>query len=197
MRVEIDDVPNGILNAAEMVGTDLIILGPHRSRLRDVFIGTTVERVVRVSRFPLLVAVQSPSAPHRRTLLALDFDEASKSAARAALAMGIFERSDVTVMHAFDAPAEGMLRRSMDQTGAIEDYVAGERERSVEKLRDLVQSLGLPPSDHVSPPSWHPAGALEAAAMRCPSDRAWNQPRRVRADDEHCVRRRGYDGMSR
>lgn len=142
--VVVDDVHSGILSAAEGIAADLIILGPHRSSLRDVFIGTTVERVVRRSRFPLLVAVQAPSASYERTLLALDFDEASKSAGRAALAMGIFEQTDVIVMHAFDAPAEGMLRRSLDTKDAIEDYVASERSAAVERLHELVSELGLP-----------------------------------------------------
>lgn len=142
--VQVDDVYDGILNAAEQVGAGLIVVGPHRRGLRDVFIGTTVERVVRRSRFPLLVAVQPPSASYERTLLALDFDEASKSAGRAALAMGVFEHTDVVVMHAFDTPAEGMLRRSLDTTGAIEDYVASERSGAVERLHGLVRELGLP-----------------------------------------------------
>jgi nucleotide-binding universal stress UspA family protein len=145
--VKVDDVHNGILEAAEEVAADLVILGPHRRRLRDVFIGTTVERVVRRSRFPLLVAVQTPSASYERTLLALDFDEASRSAARAALAMGIFERTEVIVMHAFDAPAEGMLRRAMDTTEAIDDYVANERGIAIDKLHELVRELDLPATD--------------------------------------------------
>jgi len=144
--VRVDDVHGGILAAAAEIGADLVILGPHRLSLRDVFVGTTVERVVRRSRFPLLVAVQVPSAPYRRTLLALDFDEASRSAGRAALAMGIFEHMDVIVMHAFDTPAETMMRRSMEPAGAIADYVAGERGQAVKALHGLVGELGLPPS---------------------------------------------------
>lgn len=144
--VLVEDVHSGILDAAEQVGADLVILGPHRSRLRDVFIGTTVERVVRRCRFPLLVAVQAPSAPYERTLLALDFDEASKSAGRAALAMGIFEHTEVIVMHAFDTPAEGMLKRSLETPAAVGDYVADERGIAVQKLHGLVRELGLPPS---------------------------------------------------
>lgn len=144
--VKVDDVHNGILGAAEEVGAELIILGPHRRRLRDVFVGTTVERVVRRSGRPLLVAVQTPSGNYERTLLALDFDEASKSASRAALAMGIFEHTEVVVMHAFDAPAEGMMRRAMETTEAIDDYVASERSIAVAKLQGLVRELDLPPT---------------------------------------------------
>jgi nucleotide-binding universal stress UspA family protein len=145
--VAVDDVPSGLLSAAEDVNADLIILGPHRRRFADVFIGTTVERVVRRSRFPLLVASQPPAAPYQRTLLALDFDEASQAAARVALGMGIFDNTAVIIMHAFDTPAVGMLKRSTDTSDAIEHYVAGEQSKANERLSDLVRELGLPASD--------------------------------------------------
>ena len=91
--VRVDDVHAGILEAAEEKLADLIVIGPHRRRVSDVFVGTTAERVVQRSARPLLVAVEVPSAHHRGTLLALDFDEASKFAARQALAMGVFDHT--------------------------------------------------------------------------------------------------------
>jgi nucleotide-binding universal stress UspA family protein len=145
--VKVDDVYSGILDAADESGAELIILGPHRTRFTDAFIGTTVERVLRRTRLPLLVAVHSPAASYDRTLLALDFDEASKSAARAALKMGIFDHTEVIVMHAFDTPAEGMMRRAMETAPAINDYVATERSGASDRLQGLVRELGLPPSD--------------------------------------------------
>jgi nucleotide-binding universal stress UspA family protein len=147
--IEVDDVYSGILRAAERVAADLIVLGPHRGRLKDVFTGTTVERVVRRTRFPLLVAVQPPAAPYERTMLALDFDEASRSAARAALALGMFEQTQVIVMHAFEAPAERMLRRATDvKRGEVDAYLSSERDDAVRKLHALVEEVGLPPSPH-------------------------------------------------
>ena len=143
--VVVDDVHSGILDAADRSGAGLIVLGPHRRRARDVFIGTIVDRVVRRSRLPLLVAEQPPVSPYERTLLALDFDAASKSAGHAAVKMGIFADTDVVVMHAFDTPAEGMSRRSLQARDAIEEYVATERARAVERLDELVRELGLPP----------------------------------------------------
>lgn len=144
--VQVDDVHSGILNAAASVGADLIVLGPHRRRLSDVFVGTTVERVVRRTQLPLLVAVQPPSAPYGRTILALDFDEASKSAGRAALALGIFDNTEVIVMHAFDAPAARMLRRSNETPEAVDHYVESERRLAVGALNALVAELALPPT---------------------------------------------------
>jgi nucleotide-binding universal stress UspA family protein len=145
-QVNVDDVHAGIMNAADELSADLIVIGPHRSRLRDVFVGTTAERVMRQSTRPLLVAVDAPTADHHRTLLALDFDEASKSAGRKALAMGVFDHTSVVVMHAFDAPAEHLLKRSFEAPTVIADYVEGEREAAATKLRGLLKELGLPPT---------------------------------------------------
>lgn len=144
--VKVDDVYSGILNAAVEAGAELIILGAHRSRVRDVFVGTTVERVVRRSPLPLLVAVRTPSSSYRRTLLALDFDEASRSTGRAAVEMGIFENTEVVVMHAFDTPAENMMRRSLEAPKTIEDYVESEDARATEDFRRLADEIGLPRS---------------------------------------------------
>ena len=145
-QVIVDDPYVGILAAADDISADLIIIGPHRRRLRDVFVGTTAERVVRQSSRPLLVAVDTPSSDHHHTLLALDFDKASKSAARHALAMGVFDHTNVVVMHAFDAPAEHLLRRSFEPATSVAQYVEGERELAAAKLRDLLRDLGLPPT---------------------------------------------------
>ena len=142
--VEVDDVDAGILLSAEKISADLIVIGPQRSRFRDFFVGTTAERVLKRSTRPLLVAIGMPSAPHRSTLLALDFDEASKAAGRAALAMGIFDHTDVVVMHAFDAPAAGMMRQSMQPPADIADYEQSQRADAGEELRALLSELGLP-----------------------------------------------------
>jgi nucleotide-binding universal stress UspA family protein len=144
--VKVDDVHAGILTAADEVAADLIVIGPHRSRLRDIFVGTTAERVIGLSTRPLLVAVGTPANHHRKTLLALDFDAASEAAGRKALEMGIFERTEVVVMHAFDAPAEGMLKRSLHPSGDVARYVATEGDAAHEKLRTLIAHLGLPDS---------------------------------------------------
>ena len=71
--VKIDDVYAGVLAAGDEIDADLIVIGPHRRRLGDVFIGTTAERLVRRSTRPLLVSVEVPATHHRHTLLALDF----------------------------------------------------------------------------------------------------------------------------
>ena len=143
-RVLIDDVYSGILTAAEEAEADLVIIGPNRRRWRDIFIGTTAERVVKKAARPVLVAVGQVTGPYRRTLLAVDFGEASKTAARQALAIGMFEQTEVVVMHAFEAPAEPLLKRALEPADAVAEYVAEEREEASAKLRELRAELDLP-----------------------------------------------------
>ena len=169
--VSINDVHAGILAAADETSADLIVIGPHRSRLRDVFVGTTAERLVRRSTRPLLIAVETPSAHHRTTLLALDFDEASKLAGREALAMGVFEHTEVVVMHAFDSPGEGLMRRSMEQSANVDRYIEAEGDEAAGKLRDLLNELGLPPScQTVISMKGSPARTILESAQKVDSD---------------------------
>jgi nucleotide-binding universal stress UspA family protein len=170
-RLAVDDVHAGVLSVADEIDADLIVIGPHRSRLRDIFVGTTAERVVKKSTRPLLIAVEQANAPYGRTLLALGLDEASKSAASQALAIGIFEHTEVVVMHAFDAPAEGLLKRSMELPAVVADYVDGERETAREKLREMRDELGLPVTgQYVVAAKGSPARTILETALELDSD---------------------------
>lgn len=142
--VTVDDVDTGIIDAAEEVAAQLLVVGPHRPRFRDVFVGTKVDRVIRRARLPTLVATRVPSAPYGRTLLALDFDDASKSAARAALDLGVFDHTDVIAFHAFDAVGKGMMQRGMVSSEAIDEHVETERALAARQMRSFVGELGLP-----------------------------------------------------
>lgn len=165
--VRVDDVDAGVLAAAEETRAQLVVLGPHRSRLRDVFVGTTVERVVRRTRLPMLVAVQTPSAPYGRTLLALDLDDASKSAARAAVELGVFEHTDVIAFHSFATMGKGMMQRAMMPKEDIDEHVDTERALAVRRLRDLVDEVGLPPSgQRVAEHLGTPVGSILETAAR-------------------------------
>lgn len=169
--VHVDDVHAGILAAADEKSADLVVIGPHRGRWSDVFIGTTAERVVRRSTRPLLVAVEVPSAHHRGTLLALDFDDASKFAARKALAMGVFDHTDVIVMHAFDAPARNHMKRAFEPAEEIAEYVRAEGKAAGKQLRRLLAELDLPPTAQtIASTNGSPSRTILEASIRTHSD---------------------------
>lgn len=46
---------SGILDAADEIGADLIIIGSHKPGLADYFLGSTAARVVRHAQCPVLV----------------------------------------------------------------------------------------------------------------------------------------------
>lgn len=146
LQVKIDDVFAGIASAAEGAAAELIVIGPHRKRLRDVFMGTTVERLLRQTSLPLLIAVQAPLAPYAHTLLALDFDEASRAAARAALALGVFDHTTVSAAHVVHAPARGMMQRGSATHDEVDAYVASEAREARDRVQRLVTELDLPVS---------------------------------------------------
>ena len=47
-------------------------------------------------------------------------------------------------MHAFDAAAEGSLRRAMEHEPSIQLYVAAEGDAAADDLRELLRELDLP-----------------------------------------------------
>ena len=78
------------------------MLGAHRrDLLRDVFVGTTAERVMRHGDRPVLMVNRPPAGPYRGVLAAADLDEGSAHALRTAAALGLLDGADLTVLHAF------------------------------------------------------------------------------------------------
>jgi nucleotide-binding universal stress UspA family protein len=62
-----------IARAARDLGADLIVVGPHGARGgRTKFLGTTAERLVRVSPVPILVATNPPEGDPRNILVPVD-----------------------------------------------------------------------------------------------------------------------------
>ena len=141
--VESGDVFSGILRVSDEVEARLIVMGPHRRQLRDAFIGTTAERTIAHTRRPVLMTAGVPSAHHDRVLIALGMDEASKSAAHRVRDLGLLDRADIIAMHAFDAPAEGMMKRAMSEPEAINHYVVGEGRRADADFSAFVAETGL------------------------------------------------------
>jgi len=128
------DAFDGILNAADNVSADLIVMGSHRKQLlRDVFVGTTIERVVRTGIFPVLM-VNSDTAlatgeqlDYRYVMAATDMSEPSAHAIRSARALGFLEDATVAIVHAFSAVARGKLYLADIAREQIEEYAASER----------------------------------------------------------------------
>lgn len=98
-----------IAAAAKRHGAEIIVLGTHRNDLwRDVFRGTTAERVVRTSSIPVLLVRDHASAPYRRILVAVDFSVFSRHAVE--FAAGFLPTAEMELLHAYHVPFEGFLK---------------------------------------------------------------------------------------
>ncbi|TFI59956.1 universal stress protein [Sphingomonas parva] len=136
------DAASAILDAADVTGADLIVLGPHRRRLRDVFVGTTAERTIARSPRPVLMAAGVPSAPYASALLALD-PAAEPSLAARLRDLDTLGARTVVAMHAFDVPALGVMQRGPAEQAAIDDYLTGRARDAESALKRCVAQSGL------------------------------------------------------
>jgi universal stress protein E len=142
--VIIGDPFDGILRAATEVSADLIVMGAHRKQLLlDIFIGTTIERVVRSGSFPVLMVNNEAQRRYENVVVPVDLSDASANAVRVAISTGLIGREGATLLYAFLALAKGkMLFADVDQTG-IESYVASQRLRARAEMTAFLSANGL------------------------------------------------------
>ena len=140
--VAVGDVAREIDRAAERSGSSLIVLGPHRRQLGDILAGTLADRVIRSGRYPVLLANAPPTNNYHQSLLAIDFDDASGSAVTAAKELLFVRRSRLAAVHLFDAPAAAMMKRSMQASDAVDEYLDYEARRAAARLRSFMLAKG-------------------------------------------------------
>ena len=162
--VAVGDAAREIDLAAERSGSSLIVMGPHRRQLGDLFAGTLADRTIRSSRFPVLLANAPPSNHYQQSLLAIDFDDASNSAVTAANELPFVRRSSLSAVHLFDAPAAAMMKRSMQTPEAVDAYIDYEAQRAAAKLRSFISTKGSGLSRPIIRPHH---GSPTAAILNC------------------------------
>ncbi|MCQ4269505.1 MULTISPECIES: universal stress protein [Pseudomonas] len=100
------NVEETIIEVARGLSAEVLLVGTHRRlALRQLFLGSTSERVIRSSPIPVL-RVGSANAPYERLLLALDLSPRSADVLRTTRALGLLEALHPMVLHAF-VPGEG------------------------------------------------------------------------------------------
>jgi nucleotide-binding universal stress UspA family protein len=135
---------DGILRAAAAEAADLIVMGAHRRQLlRDIFIGTTIERVIRSGPRPVLMVNRDPGADYATVLAPVDLSEMSARAIDRAREIGLLDRALVTVLHAFYSLGKGRMVSAGIDREAIERYVDGDRRKALEELASFMATSGL------------------------------------------------------
>ncbi len=144
----------------------LVALGAHgRHMVRDWFIGTTAEKIVRESDVPVLVARIEPSHSYHRVLVAVDFSDPSAAALRAAARWT--PNAQFTLVHTYETWFESYI------DAATYERIREEQEDALhERLREFAQANGIT-RDHE--PDYqviagHPGTAVVSAAIDAHAD---------------------------
>jgi nucleotide-binding universal stress UspA family protein len=145
--VEVGDPAKHISDCTRWANIDLLVVGSHRKNpLRDIFVGTTLERLVRTSHVPILLVNRAAEDDYLMPLLALDCSPASAQAVRAAHELGLLPKSGAKAMYAFDPLGGAMLLTTGASAGAITgDYSAEERRRAIAELDEFLLKEELGP----------------------------------------------------
>ena len=129
--VVVGDPFDGILRTAAAAKADLIVMGQHRRQLlRDIFVGTTIERVIRARSFPVLMVNNEAQQHYERILIPVDMSEPSANAILVARQARLVSESRPTLLHAFQPLARGKMLAASSSQAAIDEYVASERQQA-------------------------------------------------------------------
>ncbi len=110
-RVEFGKPHRKIIEVAERINAQLLVLGTHREDTAS-FRGTTVERVIRDGQFPCLVAVQRAELAYNQIVAGVDFSTHARRAVQ--FALSFFPKVDLTLVHAYHIPYRGLIYAGRD-----------------------------------------------------------------------------------
>jgi nucleotide-binding universal stress UspA family protein len=138
------DAFDGILRVAKSRSADLVVMGAHRRQmLRDIFVGTTIERVIRMGSFPVLMVNTEPDRTYGKVMAAIDLSESSAHAITTAKALELTGDAMLTLVHGFDAVAEGKLSFAGVGEEEIGNYVADGQFRAGQEIVAFLEANDL------------------------------------------------------
>lgn len=108
---------------AQEIGADLIVVGPHGDASPSRLLGTTAERIVRISHVPVLVATHPPSAAPRNILVPIDDDAIAHEVLSCASDLAKQFDAAVTLLHVW-SNAEYSYVASMSRVTTKSDEAA-------------------------------------------------------------------------
>ncbi|WP_017938006.1 universal stress protein [Zestomonas thermotolerans] len=149
VMVEVGSVESTINEIALGTGAELLVLGMHRKNLlREIFVGTSAERIIRSSRLPVLRVAGSGEDDYRKALLAVDLSADSAHAIQTSRALGLLDGCELHVAHVFEAFAKGEILMSAAEATVVAAATREARGQVEAELSSFLaeQQLDLPAS---------------------------------------------------
>lgn len=122
---------------------DLVVVGRRGSMasLKDLVAGSTAQRLVRLSRKPVLVVKRGNIASYRRVLVPVDFTDKSEAALAAAACLA--RDASLHVFHAQHPRDEFEMQMADVPSDAIREFRAMERGVSRARIHEMIDKAGL------------------------------------------------------
>ena len=140
-----------IINQARDDQADLIVLGAHgKNFFRDVFLGSTAEKVARDSDRSVLVVRNASNNAYARLLITVDFSETSRQ--MLAFAMSLAPDAEFFVLHAYQrqTPKDEKGGAIFDAIKDYEDFMAHLENQAKVQLDQFLDEFDLG-SRHIEP----------------------------------------------
>lgn len=125
-----------IARCSAETGAEMIVMGRGGAHaLREAFLGSTAERVMRKTKLPVLVVRNAPHVEYERPALALDEDGAAGVALAQMMRIIRGRKLNVTVIHAFDIPYQRLISPALvDDDGSDDAYAGQFRPQAAQKI---------------------------------------------------------------
>jgi nucleotide-binding universal stress UspA family protein len=121
---------------------DLLVLGPRGLRpIHELILGTAAERLLHKSKRPMLIVKQGPGASYKRVLVPVDFSDHSMSALR--FAHELVPGAEICLFHAFEPPAEGIMRNAGVSEEKISAYRVHEQQQARAQMDTFIAAAGV------------------------------------------------------
>lgn len=130
---------------AELLNAALLIIGARgASGMRAWLLGATAERLLGLTRRPILLVRQAPREPYRKVIVAVDCSPWSMQSIR--LAQAVAPSARLILLHAYDVPFEGKMRLAGVDDDMIKRYAAKEHQEVFMRLKQSAREAGIPAS---------------------------------------------------
>lgn len=143
VSVSAGSVLRQIAQQTDNLKAGLLVMGAHGSGfVRDIFIGSTTDRVLRKTALPMLVVRKQPTGTYRRVLVPVDFSE--RSAASIEIAHTVAPSAELVLLHAYQVPYEGHLRMAGVSESKMAELRQSAKDEAMKQIETFVSNLAVP-----------------------------------------------------
>jgi len=131
-------VAQEIANHCRETRASVVLVGAHGNNLtNELFIGNVTEKLLHLTRCPVLMVRQPPKGAYQNVLIAVEFNEECIDMVRGALGF-VRPAENITLLHAYTIPGEGLMRHAGVEQKTIKNLRENAREKAENEMRSLV-----------------------------------------------------------